>query len=135
MNKQTLIGLWMCRFPALLFCILEARGCFRHFHEAWSSHAQFHQLTGLSYYLCSVIFFIWITGKPFQNKEKFAWWSLIIMGVAVHGSHILVDSFTRGLRDGGTSQGSGMMFFYITIAGLVVYMIGAFLAKPWFNKD
>ena len=133
MDKRTKIGLWMCRAPALIFAVLEARGCFKHYHESWGHHAQFHQLTGLSYYLLSVIFFFWITGKPFRDREPFAWFSLIIMGVFVHGGHILVDAFTEGLRGGGTSQGSGMMFFYLTIFGLSLYLVGAYLCKPWFK--
>ena len=135
MDKKTKIGLWLCRGPALLFAVLEARGCLRHYHEDWNHHAQFHQLTGLSYYLCSVLFFMWITGKPFKNKEKWAWYALPCMGIFVHGSHILVDFFTHGLRGGGTSQGSGMMFFYMTIAGLVFYLIGSALTFKYFKKE
>lgn len=133
MDKKTRIGLWMCRFPALLFAVLETRGCLKHYHEAWSHHAQFHQLTGLFYYLGLVIFFMWITGKPFREKEPFAWFALIIMGVFVHGAQILVDHFTEGLRGGGTSQGSGEMFFYLAILAFAFYLIGAALTRPWFN--
>lgn len=132
MNRRTKVGLWMCRGPALIFAVLETRGCFKHYHEDWSHHAQFHQLTGLCYYLCSVLFFFWITGEPFQNREKWAWWALPVMGVFVHGGHLLVDAFTDGLRGGGTSQGSGMMFYYLTALGLVVYMVGSWLARPYF---
>ena len=134
MDKRTAIGLWMCRFPALLFAVLETRGCFRHYHESWPNHAQFHQLTGLAYYLCAVLFFMWITGQPFRHKVPFAWWSLIVMGVFVHGGHIVVDVFTDGLRGGGTSQGSGMMFYGLTWVGLGLYLMGAYLARPWFKS-
>ena len=135
MDRRTRVGLWMCRTPALLFAVLETRGCLIHLQETWPNHAQFHQLTGLSYYLCSVIFFMWITDKPFKNKVPFAWWSLIIMGSFVHGGHIIVDAFTGGLRAGDTSQGEGMMFYYLTIFGLGLYLFGAYLARPWFSHQ
>ncbi len=134
MDIKTKIGLWICRAIALTFAVLETRGCLRHFKEDWPHHAQFHQLTGLAYYLGFTLFFILITTKPFQNKEKWAWWSMLIMGVFTHGGHIIVDMFTNGLRGGGTSQGSGMMFYYLTIAALVLYIIGAILAHPWFKR-
>ncbi|YCM44586.1 hypothetical protein V2O64_00945 [Verrucomicrobiaceae bacterium 227] len=134
MDTKTKTGLWLCRGPALLFAILETRGCLKHTHEVWPGHAQFHQLTGLGYYLGMVLFFFWITGKPFRNKEPWSWWALPMMGLFVHGGHIIADYFTLGLRGGGTSQGSGMMFYYLTILGLVLYLVGAALAKPWFKK-
>lgn len=135
LDKKTCIGLWMCRIPALAFAVLEARGCYLHFTtENWENHAQFHSLTGLSYYLGLTLFFLFITGKPFRNGEKWAWFSLVLMGVFVHGAHILIDSFTEGLRGGGTSQGAGMTFYYLTIAGFALYMIGAALAAPYFFK-
>ena len=83
-----------------------------------------------------VTFFMMITGKPFINKEKWAWFALVLMGIFIHGSHIAVDHFFGGLRDGGTSQGNGMMFFYLTIFGFCLYMVGAAISYPYFkNKN
>ena len=46
LDKKTKIGLWMCRTPALIFSVLEARGCYLHLKEGWPEHANFHSLTG-----------------------------------------------------------------------------------------
>ncbi|MCH8292714.1 hypothetical protein IH992_16600 [Candidatus Poribacteria bacterium] len=135
MDIKTKIGLWICRGIALIFAVLEFRGCWRHLSEPWADHAQFHSLTGLSYYLGLTILFFMITGKPFQNREWWAWWTLLIMGFFVHGAQLVVDGITNGLRGGGTSQGSGMMFFYLTIAALLLYIIGALLALPHFKRE
>lgn len=135
LDLKTKIGLWMCRGPALIFAVLETRGCFLHYKNGgWEDHANFHMFTGLSYYLGLTLFFFLITGRPFRNREKWAWWSLVLMGIFVHGAHIVTDAFVGGLREGGTSQGPGMLFYYLTIAGLALYFLGAALSYPYFKK-
>lgn len=133
MSVRTKIGLWLSRGVAAIFAVLEARGCYIHFTtEDWPDHAQFHSLTGFFYYLCLTIFFFLITGEPFRLRKKYAWWSIILMGTLVHGSQVVVDFFTHGLRGGGTSQGSGTLFFGLAIAAFVVYQIAAFLCYKHF---
>jgi len=135
MTAQTRIGLYLCRAIAATFVVLEARGCWIHYStEPWPDHAQFHSLTGLSYYSGLTVLFFMITGKPFRNREWRAWWSLIVMGLFVHGAQVLIDSFTNGLRGGGTSQGSGMLFWVLAIAATLLYLVGAMLALPHFKN-
>lgn len=135
MSLQTTLGLWICRSVALIFGILEIRGTLRHFHhDDWSPHAQFHSLTGLSFYLGLTLAFFFITGKPFRNRERWAWWALPLMGLFVHGAQIVIDTINGGLRLGGTSQGSGELFFYLAITAFGLYGLGSFLAWGHFFK-
>ena len=135
MTLKTKIGLWMGRGIATIFAILEARGCYKHYTtEDWPAHAQFHSLTGLSYYIAVVIALWAITGKPFRDRQKWAWWAIPLTGVFVHGSMLVIDHFNEGLRGGGTSQGSGMMFWKLAILAFVLYQVAAFLTRDHFKE-
>lgn len=135
MSTQTKTGLWVSRIVASVFCVLEARGCWLHFTtEDWPHHAQFHSLTGFFYYLCLTIFFFLITGEPFRQRRWYAWWSIVLMGTLVHGAQVFVDAFTDGLRGGGTSQGSGALFYALAITAFVVYLVCAGLTFSHFRR-
>lgn len=133
MKARTHIGVWISRTIAVVFAILETRGCIIHFlEEPWGGHAQFHSFTGLSYYIALVVFFFMITGKPLRDKEWWAWAAMVIMGVFTHGNMLIIDTFTGGLTGGGTSQGSGTMFYYLALAAFIMYMLAAGLTLPHF---
>ncbi|MBX7059030.1 MAG: hypothetical protein K1X75_13270 [Leptospirales bacterium] len=136
MKLSVNIGRWIPRTVALAFALAEINGTRKHFmYESWPPHAQFHSLTGLSFYLGLTIFFFLITEIPFRRREWWAWWSIVIMGVCVHGAQLLVDALNAGLRGGGTSQGPGVMFWYLAMVGFSLYAVGAALTLPHFLKS
>ena len=134
MDLKTRTGLWMARAISLIFAVLEARGCYIHFtHEDWPHHAQFHSLTGLGYYLGLTLAFWAITAQPFRDRQPWARWAIPAMGFFVHGLQVVTDAFTDGLRGGGTSQGAGMMFYFLAWLAFILYLVAAALTWNHFR--
>jgi len=131
MLLRTKIGMWMLTILPLAFAGVDARGGFIHLRtEDWTDHAMFHMITGLFYTLalCAVIIIlIWI---PYRRGERWAWWTIAMIAITIHGGHFLGDALTHGgLRGGGTAQGPGLIFYSLTGAALALYIVA--LALTW----
>ncbi len=133
LDKRTKIGIWLFTIPALTFLVLESRGAYHHWVEMsgiWDKHAMFHAVTGLFYtqiITISVVVLAWI---PLRRGEKWSWWVLALMGVGMHGGHVVGDPLTdHGLRGVQAGGGSGEVFFIGTVAALVFYLVALALTR------
>jgi hypothetical protein len=126
---RTKIGMWMFTVLAVVFGAVDARGGLIHLHtEGWgSSHA--HMVTGLFYTLALCAVVIILTWIPFRRGEQWAWWTIAMVAVTIHGGHLLGDALTEGgLRGGGTAQGPGMVFYSLTGLALLLYVVALLLS-------
>lgn len=132
LDKKTKIGIWLFTIPAVTFFLLESRGAYHHWAELsgiWDKHAMFHAVTGLFYtqIICiSVVVLAWIPLR--RGGEMWCWFILMLMGVGMHGGHVIGDPLTdHGLSGARAGGGSGEMFYYGTIAALGFYVVALIL--------
>ncbi len=133
LTTRTKIGMWMYTVLATVFGLVDARGGFQHLNTPdWgTNHALFHMITGLFYTLALCAIIIILTWIPFKKGERWAWWTIVLCGVTIHGGHVLGDQLThRGLAGGGTAQGPGELFFALTCTALGLYMVAFILTWP-----
>lgn len=72
----------------------------RHFAWGWPAHAQHHlvQHIGVSFGLAAVSLIL--VGSPLQRGEWWAWWTLLLAGVCLYGSH-WIGNLAVGLGEDG----------------------------------
>jgi|GEM_PF-4241724 len=132
MQTKTKIGMWMLTLLAITFGVIDARGGLIHLRTPdWGTHhAEFHMITGLFYTLALCAIIIVLTWIPLKRGERWAWWTIAVAAVTIHGGHFLGDVLTEGgLRGGGTAQGPGMIFYSLTGLALLLYLIALGLTR------
>ncbi len=137
-TQKTKIGMWMLTVLAAVFGLIDARGGLIHLNtEGWGTHhAQFHMITGLFYTLALCAIIIILTWIPFKQGHRWAWNTIVMVGLTIHGGHILGDYLTGGgLRGGGTAQGPGLIFYSLTCTALGLYIIAFILTWPHVAKS
>lgn len=125
-STRTRVGMWMFTVLAAVFGVIDARGGFIHLGtEDWgSAHARFHMITGLFYTLALCAIILILTWIPFKQGQRWAWWTIALAAVTIHGGHFLGDALTEGgLRGGGTAQGPGLIFYSLTGLALALYLV------------
>ena len=132
-SKKTRLGLWLITAPALAFLLLETRGAYGHWSEMsgiWDKHAMFHAVTGLFYAQVICISVMVLTWIPLKAGEKWSWWVVALMGIGIHGGHIIADQLTdRGLSGVQAGGGAGSTFFIGTMVALGFYVVGLILTR------
>lgn len=137
-TQKTKIGMWMLTVLPIAFGLIDARGALIHLHtEGWGSHhALFHMVTGGFYTLALCATIVILTWIPFKQGLRWAWNTIVMLGVTIHGGHILGDYMTDGgLRGGGTAQGPGLVFYSLTCTALGLYIIAFVLTYPHVAKS
>jgi len=135
-SKQTKIAMWIFTFAAMAFFIVDTRGAFIHLRtEPWTNHAMFHAVTGLFYTQALCVIVLILTWIPFKKGQLWSWWTIMLIGVTIHGGHLIGDIMTDGgLRGGGTAQGPGMIFYSLTAVALLLYLAGLALSRKHFRQ-
>lgn len=137
LSTRTKIGMWMYTVLATVFGFVDARGGLIHLRtEGWgTNHALFHMITGLFYTLTLCVLIVILTWIPFNQGQRWAWWSIVLAALTIHGGHVLGDQLTHGgLSGGGTAQGPGMVFFSLTLTALALYVVAFILTWPHVAK-
>lgn len=132
MSTKTKIGMWMFTLLAVVFGGIDARGGLIHLHtEDWGSpHAQFHMITGLFYTIALCIIIVLLTWIPLKKGQAWAWWTIAMAAVTIHGGHFLGDYLTHGgLRGSQAAQGPGSIFFMLTGLALLLYLVALALTR------
>lgn len=132
LSKRTKIGMWLFTILAATFFVVDTRGAYFHWKEAgWPDHAMFHAVTGLFYTQIICIMIIVATWIPFKQRQAWSWWTIALMGIGIHGGHVLGNYLSNnGLSGAQAAQGPGKIFFIGTVTALVLYIIGLFLTHP-----
>jgi len=137
--KKKKIAMWLFTFLAMAYLIVESRGAFMHWQEninIWEPHAMLHAIQGAVYTQALCIMVVVLTWIPFRKGERWAWWSVGFIGVALHGAHVIGDAMSHGgLKGAQAAQGSGEMFYAITVTALILYIVGFFLSREFFTKE
>lgn len=135
-STRTKIAMWIFTIAAAAFFIIDTRGAFIHLRtEPWPNHAMFHAITGLFYTQALCVLVILLTWIPFRQAQNWAWWTVVGIGVAIHGGHFVGDVMTHGgLRGGGTAQGPGLIFYSLTGVALLLYLIAGALSRAHFKR-
>lgn len=133
-STQTLVGMSLFTAAASAFAAIDTRGAIMHYKtEPWTNHAMFHAVTGLFYTLALCGLVVLLTWIPFREGHVWSWWTVLAIGVTIHGGHFLGDAVTHGgLRGGGTAQGPGMVFYSGTGLALVGYLVASGLTYQHF---
>ena len=117
MSTKTKIGMWMFTLLAVAFAGIDARGGFIHLDTPdWGSpHAEFHMVTGLFYTLALCAIVVILTWIPLKRGDGWAWWTIALAAITIHGGHFLGDTMTDGgLSQSQAAQGAGIMFLRLS---------------------
>lgn len=131
-STKTKVGMWMFTVLAVVFGGVDARGGLIHLNTPdWGTHhAQFHMITGLFYTLALCAIILILTWGPFKRGEGWAWWTIALAAITIHGGHVLGDAMTEGgLKGGGTAQGPGLVFYSLTCLALFLYLVALALTR------
>ena len=137
--KKKKIVMWLFTLLAVSYLVVESRGAFLHWQEnlgVWEPHAMLHAVQGAFYTQALCIMVVVLTWIPFRNGERWAWLSIGFIGVFLHGAHVVGDLMSDGgLRNAQAAQGSGQMFYAITVTALVLYIVGFLMSCKYFTKN
>ena len=129
--------MWLFTFLAVAYLVVETRGAFMHWQEmidVWQPHAMLHAIQGAIYTQALCIMVVVITWISFRRGERWAWYAVGFIGVSLHGAHVLGDIMSHGGLSGAqAAQGSGQMFYAITVTALVLYIVGFIMAREYFT--
>lgn len=133
------IAMWLFTFLAVSYFFVESRGAFMHWKDMlgiWEPHAMLHAVQGAFYTQALCILVVVITWIPFRKGERWAWWTVGFIGVALHGAHVVGDAMSHGgLRNAEAAQGSGAMFYALTVSALILYIVSFLLSRKYFTVD
>ena len=82
--------------PLIANAFINAAQAPRHFSEGWPVHAQHHLLDHITAAIGLSVVSLMIVFGPLRRGERWAWWSLVVAGVALFGGYWLATA-TLGL--------------------------------------
>lgn len=132
LGTRTKIGMWLFTILSAGFFVVDTRGAYFHWlREGWPDHAMFHAVTGLFYTQIICIMIMVVTWIPLRQRQPWSWWAIALMGIGIHGGHVLGNALTNeGLSGAQAAQGPGTIFFAGTVSALVLYCLGLYLVRP-----
>lgn len=138
MSTKTKIGMWMFTLLAVAFAGIDARGGFIHLDtpEWGSPHAEFHMVTGLFYTLALCAIVVILTWIPLKRGDSWAWWTIALAAITIHGGHFLGDTMTDGgLSQSQAAQGAGIMFLRLSGLALLLYFVALGLTRSHVKRS
>lgn len=92
----------------------------RHLGWDWPVHAHHHLLAHVTSAVGLCVVSLLVLAGPMQRRERWAWWSLLVAGVAIYGGYWLGNAMV-GLGEPGTVPNASQAVQTVVFAvGLVL---------------